>query len=267
MQDTESDGDVEDRMSVYQQRLRRLITCLFACVMLAIFSAIIATASLRWSQSRTQIDMLDDTQASLEERIRLFGLNPSEWEESSSQRQALDWIAVDALTTGPDSLTDKGFFQKFIMLTLWFSTRGIYWFEGGLTVSRNECDWVVTGCTSGHLQHLDLTQNGLVGVLPSELGLLTNLTSIKLGSNALFGTIPSSLGQLTRLQTLDLSNNYFEGTLPYFGNLTNLKTLRLYRNHITGVIPDNICGMSPFVVDCHNVSCGCCSCQFENAFE
>ena len=65
---------------------------------------------------------------------------------------------------------------------------------------------------------LNLSENGLTGSIPSEIGNLTNLTYMNLGSNQLTGSIP-----------------------PEIGNLTNLYGLSLRDNQLTGIIPDEIC--------------------------
>ncbi|GLJ27555.1 hypothetical protein SUGI_0540540 [Cryptomeria japonica] len=56
-----------------------------------------------------------------------------------------------------------------------------------------------------NLEHLDLAQNSLFGILPSTLGNLKNLRILLLGYNQFTGGIPQSLGQLSRLQL------FFEG--------------------------------------------------------
>ncbi len=50
---------------------------------------------------------------------------------------------------------------------------------------------------------LDVRNNSMVGSLPSELGLVTNLRQILLSGNEnITGTIPSELGHLSRLGEL-----------------------------------------------------------------
>ncbi|MBO1349186.1 MAG: VCBS repeat-containing protein [Hormoscilla sp. GUM202] len=76
---------------------------------------------------------------------------------------------------------------------------------------------------------IELNENDLSGMLPSELGSLSNLQEIDLRNNSLSGTLPYELVSLSNLQKLDLSRNYsLSGTLPYeYGSLSNLQEIDL----------------------------------------
>ena len=70
---------------------------------------------------------------------------------------------------------------------------------------------------------LGLSNNVFSGTLPSQIGLLIQLTTLYLNANSFSGTIPSQLGLVTTLSTLTLSSNSFSGTLP--GSLTSLTSI------------------------------------------
>ena len=94
---------------------------------------------------------------------------------------------------------------------------------------------------SGHVQRLDLRENGLTGEIPSELGKLASLGNLDLGNNALTGEIPPELGKLASLERLRLSYNGLTGVIPpELGKLANLQYLSLARNGLTGVIPPKL---------------------------
>ena len=57
-----------------------------------------------------------------------------------------------------------------------------------------------------NLEAFALVSNPLVGTLPSQVGLLTQLTRLSLKSNNFAASIPSQLGLLTKLNWMDLSN-------------------------------------------------------------
>ena len=68
--------------------------------------------------------------------------------------------------------------------------------------------------------------NGLSGMIPDELGNLTNLEALYLNQNLLRGVIPVELGRLTSLEVLSLWDNELSGTIPV--SLTNLWQLRVF---------------------------------------
>jgi hypothetical protein len=88
---------------------------------------------------------------------------------------------------------------------------------------------------------IHLTNLGLTGSIPPEIGCLTNLIYIYLGNNQLTGEIPSEMGNLTNLTNLGLEENQLTGEIPpEIGNLTNLTYLKLDGNQLTGEIPPEI---------------------------
>ena len=88
---------------------------------------------------------------------------------------------------------------------------------------------------------LELSNSGLMGEIPPEIGDLINLTYLNLFSNELTGEIPVEIGNLTNLTILGLMDNQLTGEIPHeIGNLINLTYLNLYSNQLTGDIPPEI---------------------------
>jgi predicted outer membrane repeat protein len=86
------------------------------------------------------------------------------------------------------------------------------------------------------LQHLDLSHNSL-NVIPDEIGLLTELLTLKYNNNFITGNltsggIPTSIENLLNLEILSLSNNYITIPNPSIYQLINLKELYLDNNQI-----------------------------------
>ena len=82
---------------------------------------------------------------------------------------------------------------------------------------------------------------GLTGEIPSEIGQLTNLETLKLQYNELTGSIPPEIGNLTNLVKLDLRYNNLSGSIPTeVWSLINLKELRIQKNQLSGTIPSAI---------------------------
>ena len=86
----------------------------------------------------------------------------------------------------------------------------------------------------GNVTDIDLDDCGLSGVLPVEIGGLSELRSLALDGNELTG-VPSSIGNLTKLEELYLSNNNLRSVPPEIGNCVNLVTLWLNNNELTSV--------------------------------
>ena len=67
-----------------------------------------------------------------------------------------------------------------------------------------------------NLQYLlDLSDNSIDGVIPSQLGGLSMLEALNLSHNALDGSIPSSSESMTGLPFTDVSYNELEWSVPH----------------------------------------------------
>ena len=96
-----------------------------------------------------------------------------------------------------------------------------------------------------NLTYLWLRDNELTGSIPSEIGNLINLTSLGLYDNQFSGSIPPEVGNLTYLSWLRVDNNELIGSIPpEIYSLTNLDILRLNDNLLTGTIPESICDLN-----------------------
>jgi len=113
------------------------------------------------------------------------------------------------------------------------------------------------GCLT-NLTHLTLSSNQLTGEIPSEIWKMTNLTWLDLGFQnyyniGLTGEIPPEIGNLTNLTSVDLHGNQLTGSIPTeMGNLMNLYYLSLRYNQLTGEIPPEICDL----IDSNNLDMG-----------
>jgi Leucine-rich repeat (LRR) protein len=89
-----------------------------------------------------------------------------------------------------------------------------------------------------------MERGGLSGGIPSEIGRLTNLIFLDLDFNALTGSLPTELYRLTNLTQLDLNNNFLEGTIDDMGVFGQLEFLQLHANLFNGTIPDAMGGLN-----------------------
>ena len=108
----------------------------------------------------------------------------------------------------------------------------------GVTVDRS-CDCVTA---------LALTQMGLNGHIPAELGQLAGLVSLRLGRNRLTGAIPPELGNLVSLRRLALDGNLLVGSVPpALGKLSRLTDLWLHGNRLRGPAPPAVVALPELV--------------------
>ena len=76
-------------------------------------------------------------------------------------------------------------------------------------------DGVTTGGTPTRVTKLLLSNEGLTGNIPADLGDLPKLTHLNLSSNSLTGEIPREVGYLDSLEEVRLSGNSLTGCIPY----------------------------------------------------
>ena len=111
--------------------------------------------------------------------------------------------------------------------------------------SIEDWDGISVGGTPQRVVEIDLGVSGLNGTIPSELGDLTSLTSLRLYGNELSGQIPTQLRNLANLEILSLGRNQLDGNIPKeLGSLSNLTGLWLDQNQLDGNIPKELGSLS-----------------------
>lgn len=96
-----------------------------------------------------------------------------------------------------------------------------------------------------HLQDFNLKFLSLTGTLPTEIGMLTELTLLSIDDSNIRGTVPSEIGLLTKLTKLEIRHeSKITGGIPSeFGSLTVLERLDVSRTGMEGTIPEEICAL------------------------
>ncbi|MBA0673320.1 hypothetical protein Goklo_024065 [Gossypium klotzschianum] len=101
------------------------------------------------------------------------------------------------------------------------------------------------------LRVLDLSNMGLIGTIPPQLGNLSFLVSRNLSHNNFQGHFPWELGRLSHLKLIDLSFNFLNGKIPsWFGRFDKVLHLNLRNNNLTG--DNQLSGSIPAVI--YNIS-------------
>lgn len=110
------------------------------------------------------------------------------------------------------------------LIALYNATDGENWTSNtNWLSSRPLKEWygVIFTASDGRVTYLRLSNNGLKGTIPRELGRLTKLDTLDLRGNHLEGIIPPELGNPISLQRLDIRNNKLSGEIPRsFGRLS-----------------------------------------------
>lgn len=106
----------------------------------------------------------------------------------------------------------------------------------------------------------------MTGVIPSEIGLLTNLGMLQFGRADLSGTLPTELALLKNLHTFDISANpKLSGPIPATLNSNaTIQRLGLFGTALSGTLPDQLCNVTQFRFDCGSL-CGCGDCPCDSA--
>ena len=112
-------------------------------------------------------------------------------------------------------------------------------YEKSLSIA---CNFLNSADLSECQNSTTFSRNSVFGVtIPTEIGLLTQTTSLELNEKELTGSIPSSIGDLTLIEKLLLNENHLTGTIPMsMGNLIQLTELQLNENNLTSSIPSTL---------------------------
>ena len=164
------------------------------------------------------------------------------------------WLTTIAMHEGSgvecDALADRD-----ILTILYRATGGPNWHTRNNWLTDAPLrDWYGVGVDSqGRVVTLDLFPNNLVGIIPSELGQLTELQNLVLARNRLTGPIPAALGSLRKLVQLWLYDNRLNGPIPpELGNMSALVQLSISGNPLTGTIPPtlgNLANLDEFTME------------------
>ena len=111
-----------------------------------------------------------------------------------------------------------------------------HWWDGRLTELN---------CNYDLANEFTLSDLGLSGEIPQEIGTLDSLEFLWLEDNQLTGPIPTEIGNLSKLKYLIMHHNQLSDSIPSeIGNLSNLEILKLDNNQLTGYIPESICDLT-----------------------
>jgi hypothetical protein len=125
------------------------------------------------------------------------------------------------------------------LVALYNVTDGDHWTDNANWLNGPISSWYGITIQNNQVTEIELQNNFLTGIIPDEIGSLTELKALKLALNNLMGPIPGSIGDLALLEELSLSKNELTGLVPEeIGLLTSLQKLVLFENQLIGPLPD-----------------------------
>ena len=96
------------------------------------------------------------------------------------------------------------------LLSLYSALHGADWSNNSRWLSEAPpCSWFGVTCAGSNITGIDLQGNELKGTVPTQVGQLLELTTLKMGrqhgsADSVSGTIPTQVGQLRAMQTLEI---------------------------------------------------------------
>ncbi|MEP2024663.1 BspA family leucine-rich repeat surface protein [Reichenbachiella sp.] len=128
------------------------------------------------------------------------------------------------------------------LIALYNDTEGDNWTVNSNWLSSNDVDtWYGIEVADERVENIYLSENNLVGTIPTEIGDLTDLVELRLNKNQISGAIPTEIGELLNLTDLEIYDNQLTGEIPdEIWNLTNLNYLYLGENQLSGSISSDI---------------------------
>jgi len=174
--------------------------------------------------------------------------------EGTPANAACDWLAhTDPLQITVDAgYTSLELQKRFLLALVYYSLNGKEWHQQmNFLSAKPACKWneqfntevgipvqVGVSCKEDNVRELYFPKNNLQGEFPAAFGLFTELVELNLFDNAVTGVLPSELTALTKLESLVAHNNDLQGPIPaWIGELTALRTLNLSNNGFTGNLP------------------------------
>lgn len=109
-----------------------------------------------------------------------------------------------------------------------------------------DAPWDGVTCSNNKVISIKVSTMGIKGVLPADIGQLTDLQSLDLSFNKdLGGVLTPTIGNLKQLTTLILAGCSFHGNIPdELGSLPKLSYMALNSNQFSGKIPASLGNLS-----------------------
>ena len=141
---------------------------------------------------------------------------------ATPQERAMSWMLFGDGNNDPEDLA-----IRWSLASFYYTFGGENWSNStNWLQDAHYCDWFGVLCNRAKkLEQLVLEENNLIGTIPSEVALWTDLQVFWLSNNEVSGTIPGEvLGSLPKMSIIYLDHNKLSGTVPE--SLRNNEVLR-----------------------------------------
>mmetsp|Transcript_18890 Transcript_18890/g.27942 ORF Transcript_18890/g.27942 Transcript_18890/m.27942 type:complete len:398 (-) Transcript_18890:51-1244(-) len=157
---------------------------------------------------------------------------------ASTVERGISWL----LLQDPGAVGENWLLPRLALVCLYIRLGGDEWINQKNWLSeKTVCEWdgVICDRQNSKVEELNLKENNLIGSIPLEISLLTDLSSLNLKDNQLSGTIPAiALGSLPNLASIYLSRNKLTGGIEEaLRNNGVLTTLHVDGNSLVGEWP------------------------------
>ena len=191
--------------------------------------------------------------------VTLPAIRRNAWKIAPALLLLAVWLAANA-EPGWTAQANSAASDKAALMAFYKATNGDGWnTNANWNSNKPLSQWHgVTTNSNGRVTKLELDQNDVKGILPPEIGNLTELTDLGLFGNTapntpgnqVSGPIPPEIGKLTKLEELDLGYNSITGSVPpELGNIPNLKTIYFDSTYLSGALPVEVAKIKPWLYD------------------
>ncbi|CAB9497885.1 leucine Rich Repeat [Seminavis robusta] len=196
--------------------------------------------------------LLENLPEDLQEELAVAADQEQQQQEPDSfppQLQALNWLAYEDTYSTPDlafSLDTNKTLQRYALATFYFAMGGDNWRDCPGR-SMQYCEWTIPGQAKWlspvdecEWAFLTCNENATLEEIRVEKG------DGGLYGNSVIGTLPKEMSLLSNLKTFDVATNLMMGGLgTAFSSTTSLIVLRAPENQLTGDFPNQILPNNP----------------------
>lgn len=151
-------------------------------------------------------------------------------------------LFITLLFTGFLSFSQVTTQEREALIALYNSTGGANWTDktNWIDTSKPVSTWFGVTVENDHVTKIELNSNNLVGIIPAELGSLSELKSFSAYFNKIT-QVANGIKNAGKLEVLNVMGNEISGSFTtQFSEITSLKSLQIYHNKLSGSLPTSI---------------------------